>query len=51
MADTDRSDDESTGLFKGIAFTILMILGAALCNDASFNTQGISRIAQTRANE
>ncbi|MFO1043170.1 MAG: hypothetical protein U0941_15365 [Planctomycetaceae bacterium] len=41
MGNTDESnEDESTGLVKGIVLAILLILGAALSNDARMNTRG-----------
>lgn len=41
MGKTDNGrEDGSIGLIKGIAFTILMILGAAFSNDSRLNTRG-----------
>lgn len=41
MGNTDNaSQDDSIGLFRGIALTILMILGATLVNDSRLNTIG-----------
>ncbi|MFO1001582.1 MAG: hypothetical protein U0936_14675 [Planctomycetaceae bacterium] len=41
MGDTDNSGQHtSIGLLRGIAFTILVVLGAALSNDSRLNTRG-----------